>query len=72
MEPDDWAEAKSKVGQRAREEDMRSAMSLGSREEDMIRGSVLRYGVRREEEIGARLSNEAIYELDWFSRQWRI
>ncbi len=24
----------------------------------MIRSSVLRYGVRREEEIGARLSNE--------------
>jgi hypothetical protein len=26
--PDDWAEAKSKVGQRAREEDMRSASEL--------------------------------------------
>ena len=26
--PDDWAEAKSKVGQRAREEDMRSAIEL--------------------------------------------
>ncbi len=34
--PDDWAEAKSKVGQRAREEDMRSAGEPGSREEDTI------------------------------------
>jgi hypothetical protein len=34
---DDWAEAKSKVGQRAREEDMRSASEPGSREEDTIR-----------------------------------
>ena len=32
----DWAEAKSKVGQRAREEDMRSADEPGSREEDTI------------------------------------
>ncbi|KKB10136.1 hypothetical protein VE26_10230 [Devosia chinhatensis] len=32
-------------------------MDLGSREEEMIRSPVLRYGVRREEEIGARLSN---------------
>lgn len=38
---------------------MRSAMSSGSREEDMNQNPVLRYGVRREEEIGARLSNEA-------------
>ena len=37
---------------------MRSAVEPGSREEDTIRSSVLRYGVRREEEIGARLSNE--------------
>lgn len=29
----------------------------------MIRSSVLRYTFRREEEIGARLSNEDIYEL---------
>lgn len=36
---------------------MRSAGEPGSREEDTIRSSVLRYGVRREEEIGARLSN---------------
>jgi hypothetical protein len=42
---------------------MRSAMSVGSREEEMIRNSLSRYGVRREEEIGARLSDEAIYEL---------
>lgn len=34
--PDDWAEAKSQVGQRAREEDMRSAGEPGSREEDTI------------------------------------
>ncbi len=61
--PDDWAEAKSKVGQRAREEEMRSAMSFGSREEEMIRSSVLRYLLRREEEIEARLSNGCIYEL---------
>jgi hypothetical protein len=37
----------------------------------MIRSSVLRCGVRREEEIGARLSNECIYELYCFSRQSR-
>lgn len=37
---------------------MRSAMDLGSREEEKILSPVLRYGVRREEEIGARLSNE--------------
>ena len=36
LEPDDRAEAKSKVGQRAREEDMRSAGEPGSREEDTI------------------------------------
>src|SRR5690606_34942245 len=36
LEPDDRAEAKSKVGQRAREEDMRSAVEPGSREEDTI------------------------------------
>ncbi len=35
----------------------------------MILGSVLRYGVRREEEIGARLSNEDIYELYRIDRQ---
>lgn len=29
----------------------------------MIRSSVLRYLLRREEEIEARLSNECIYEL---------
>jgi hypothetical protein len=50
---------------------MRSAMSFGSREEEMIRSSVLRYGVRREEEIGARLSNEDIYELYRSDRQSR-
>ncbi len=33
--------------------------NIGSREEITIRSSVLRYTVRREEEIGARLSNEA-------------
>lgn len=33
-------------------------MDLGSREEEMILSPLLRYGVRREEEIGARLSNE--------------
>ena len=32
-------------------------MDLGSREEEMILSPLLRYGVRREEEIGARLSN---------------
>lgn len=37
----------------------------------MIRNSVLRCGVRREEEIGARLSNECIYELYCFGRQSR-
>ena len=36
----------------------RSAMDLGSREEEMILSPLLRCGVRREEEIGARLSNE--------------
>lgn len=44
-------------------------MDLGSREEEMILSPVLRYGVRREEEIGARLSNEDIYELYRFDRQ---
>ena len=34
-------------------------MDLGSREEEMILSPVLRCGVRREEEIGARLSNKA-------------
>jgi len=34
-------------------------MDLGSREEEKILSPVLRCGVRREEEIGARLSNEA-------------
>ena len=34
-------------------------MDLGSREEEMILSPVLRCGVRREEEIGARLSNTA-------------
>ena len=33
-------------------------MDLGSREEEMILSPVSRCGVRREEEIGARLSNE--------------
>ena len=32
-------------------------MDLGSREEEMILSPVSRCGVRREEEIGARLSN---------------
>jgi hypothetical protein len=32
--------------------------NIGSREEDTIRSSVLRYTPRREEEIEARLSNE--------------
>lgn len=32
----------------------------GSREEDTIQSSVLRYTVRREEEIGARLSNKPL------------
>ena len=36
---------------------MRSAMDLGSREEEMILSPVSRNGVRREEEIGARLSD---------------
>jgi len=44
-------------------------VSLGSREEEMIRSSVLRYTIRREEEIGARLSNEVIYELYRIDRQ---
>jgi len=44
-------------------------VSFGSREEEMIRSSVLRYTIRREEEIGARLSNEAIYELYRIDRQ---
>ena len=35
----------------------RSAMDLGSREEEMILSPVSRCGVRREEEIGARLSD---------------
>jgi hypothetical protein len=35
----------------------------------MIQNSVLRCGVRREEEIEARLSNEGIYELYRFCRQ---
>ncbi len=35
----------------------------------MIRSSVLRYTIRREEEIGARLSNEVIYELYRIDRQ---
>ena len=35
----------------------------------MIRSPVLRCGVRREEEIGARLSNEDIYECAQPDRQ---
>lgn len=58
MGPDDRAEAKSKVGQRSKGGGIcRSAMDLGSREEEKILGPVSRCGVRREEEIGARLSD---------------
>jgi hypothetical protein len=46
-------------------------LSFGSREEEMIRSSVLRYRFRREEEIGTRLSNEDIYELYRSDRQSR-
>jgi hypothetical protein len=49
----------TKVGQRSKGGgECRSAMDLGSREEEMILSPLLRCGVRREEEIGARLSNE--------------
>ena len=57
MEPDD-RHNRSKSGAESKGGgECRSAMDLGSREEEMILSPVSRCGVRREEEIEARLSD---------------
>ena len=57
MGPDDRL-SRSKSGAESKGGgECRSAMDLGSREEEMILSPLSRCGVRREEEIGARLSN---------------
>ena len=70
LEPDDWAEAKSKVGQKAREEDMPSAMSVGSGRRKDPQLSVAIRGPR-EEEFGARLSDRSFMNSTGLVGNWR-